>query len=201
MAATQSTMLELGTTAPDFALPDVSTGLISRLSDLPKEHALLVVFLCAHCPYVIHVAPELARIARDYSDKPLSIIGITSNDVSQYPADAPEPTAQFAKEQGFTFPILFDETQSIAKAYTAACTPDFFLFNLSRTLVYRGQIDNSRPSRGKDRPGSGVLNGMHLRNAIDATLSQQTLTAEQYPSIGCNIKWKPGNEPAFFVKH
>src|SRR3954468_12394407 len=141
MAATPSTMLPLGTTAPDFSLEDVTSGRRVALGDFAGKDALLVIFLCAHCPFVHHVAPELARLGRDYHGKSLAIVGITSNDVQGYPQDAPEPTARFAAEQGFTFPLLFDESQQVAKAYTAACTPDFFLFGPDRQLVYRGQLD------------------------------------------------------------
>lgn len=198
MAATASTMLDLGTPAPNFSLPDVTSGRTISLGDFQDKQALLVVFLCAHCPYVIHVAPELARIARDYADKSVGIVAITANDVEQYPQDAPEPTAKVAREHGWEFPVLFDESQAVAKAYTAACTPDFFLFGPDRRLVYRGQIDDSRPSRGPDRPGRGELNGADLRAALDAVLAGKPVAPEQKPSIGCNIKWKPGNEPRYF---
>ena len=191
-------MLALGTAAPPFALPEVVTNRIVDLADLSNQKALLVIFLCAHCPYVQHVAPELARISRDYADRPLAIVGITSNDVVQYPQDAPEPTLKWAKEEGLNFPILFDESQSVAKAFTAACTPDFFLFGPDRKLVYRGQIDDSRPMRGPDRPGRGELNGREIRAAIDAVLEGKLVSEQQMPSIGCNIKWKPGNEPEYF---
>jgi peroxiredoxin len=191
-------MLALGTSAPDFSLPDVATGKTVSLADFAHLDALLVVFLCAHCPYVHHVAPELARVAKDYADKSVAIVGITANDVAQYPDDAPEPTAKWAKGAGFTFPILFDESQAVAKAYTAACTPDLFVFGPARTLVYRGQVDESRPSRGADRPGRGELNGKDLRAALDAVLAGTPVDERQMPSIGCNIKWKPGNEPAYF---
>jgi len=195
MAATESTMLSLGTRAPQFSLPDVQTGTPRSLDDFAEARAFLVVFLCAHCPYVLHVAPALAAIARDYVDKSLAIVGITSNDTEQYPQDAPAPTARFAVEQGFSFPILFDETQSVAHAYSAACTPDFFLFDGGRQLVYRGQIDGSRPMRGADRPGHGQTNGEDLRAAIDAVLAGLPVSEMQRASIGCNIKWKVGNEP------
>ncbi len=147
-------MLALGTSAPDFSLPSVVDGTVVSLGDFAGEKALLVIFLCAHCPYVVHVQPELARIARDYSDLGLALVGITANDVADYPQDAPEPTARWAQAGGLTFPILYDESQAVAKAYTAACTPDFFLFGSDRKLVYRGQMDSSRPSRA-DRPGTG----------------------------------------------
>jgi peroxiredoxin len=184
-------MLPLGTTAPEFTLPDVASGKLVKLTDFAGKDALLVIFLCAHCPYVVHVRSELARLARDYAGKSLAIVGITSNDIASYPQDAPEPTVAMAKAAGWTFPILFDETQEVAKAYSAACTPDFFLFDAARRLAYRGQLDDSRPSRGQ-------LTGADLRAAIDATLAGQPVSANQKPSIGCNIKWKPGNEPAYF---
>lgn len=197
MAATESSMLALGTPAPAFNLPDVSTGQHRTLSELAEGKSLLVVFLCAHCPYVVHVAPELARLAKDYAGRPVSIVGITSNDIVTYPQDAPEPTARFAREAGFPFPILFDEDQSVARAYSAACTPDFFLFDATHRLFYRGQMDASRPGRGPDRPGQGTLNGADLRAALDAVLEGTPAPENQRPSIGCNIKWKPGNEPVF----
>jgi peroxiredoxin len=198
MAATSSTMLALGTAAPHFTLPDVADGKTVAIDDFHDCEALLVIFLCAHCPYVHHVAPELARLARDYMGKRVAIVGITANDIASYPQDAPVPTAQWAKNAGLSFPILFDESQAVAKAFTAACTPDFFLFGKDRRLVYRGQLDDSRPSRGADRPGRGELNGRDLRAALDATLNGQPVGEKQMPSIGCNIKWKPGNEPAYF---
>jgi peroxiredoxin len=192
MAATESTMLALGTPAPAFALPNVASGAVTSLESAAEGLPFLVVFLCAHCPYVLHVAPELARIARDYSDKPLKIFGITSNDIAEYPQDAPAPTADFARAHGLEFPILFDETQEVARNYTASCTPDFFLFGADHTLFYRGQIDGSRPMRSAERPGSGVLNGAELRQAIDAVLAGLPAPEVQRPSIGCSIKWKSG---------
>lgn len=196
--AVSSTMLALGTSAPDFSLPDVAgTGTV-KLADFSDQKALLVMFLCAHCPYVVHVQPELARIARDYADKSVGLVAITANDVAQYPQDSPAATAASAKAAGFTFPFLYDETQAVAKAYSAACTPDFFLFDSARRLVYRGQLDSSRPGRGPDRPGAGALNGSDLRAALDAVLADQPVNPDQKPSIGCNVKWKPGNEPAYF---
>ena len=196
--AVSSTMLELGTAAPDFSLPDVATGKTVQLADFADKKALLVMFVCAHCPYVVHVQPELTRLARDYEDKNVGFVAITANDVAQYPQDAPEASAAMARAAGWTFPFLYDESQSVAKAYTAACTPDFFLFDAARKLVYRGQLDSSRPGRGPDRPGGGVLNGADLRAALDAVLVDQPVNPQQMPSIGCNIKWKPGNEPAYF---
>jgi peroxiredoxin len=190
--AVSSTMLALGTPAPDFSLPDVTAGRSVSLRDFAENQALLVIFLCAHCPYVVHVQPELARLAKDYGSRGVAIVGITSNDPIQYPQDAPEPTAAAMRAAGLTFPVLFDETQSVAKAYTAACTPDFFLFGPDRSLVYRGQLDDSRPGRG-------VLDGKHLRRALEAVIEGQPVDPEQFASIGCNIKWKPGNEPAYFT--
>jgi len=199
MAATPSTMIELGTALPTFLLPNVANREMVSVKDFDGKRALLVIFLCAHCPYVLHVAPEMAQIARDYADKSVGIIGITSNDVSQYPQDAPAPTAEWAEKEGLSFPILYDEAQDVARVFSAACTPDFFLFGPDRKLVYRGQIDDSRPSRGADRPGRGQLNGRDIRAAIDAVLSGQPVSAEQMPSIGCNIKWKPGREPVHYA--
>ena len=198
MSATHSTMLPLGTPAPAFTLPDVATGRMVSLPDFSGKDALLVVFFCAHCPYVTHVVPALAGIARDYAGKSVAIVGITSNDVAQYAEDAAAPTAAWARAGGLEFPILFDETQVVAKTYTAACTPDFFLFGPDRTLAYRGQIDSSRPNRGGDRPGKGTPDGTDLRAAIEAVLARRPVNPQQLPSIGCNIKWKPGNEPAYF---
>ena len=189
MATTASSMLPLGTPAPDFSLPDVASGHPLQLVDFPQQ-ALLVIFLCAHCPYVVHVRPELARLAQDYAGKSVGIVGITANDVTQYPQDAPEPTAAWARDGGLAFPILYDETQEVARAYTAACTPDFFLFGPDRQLVYRGQLDGSRPTRSVDRPGKGELNGGDLRAAIEAVLAGQPVNPEQVPSIGCGIKWR-----------
>ena len=184
-------MLALGTPAPDFALPDVATGRTLSLADLSDKDALLVIFLCAHCPFVVHVKDELARLGRDYATRNLGIVGITANDIESYPQDAPAPTATFARQAGITFPILYDESQSVAKAYTAACTPDLFLFDRNRRLVYRGQLDASRPGRG-------TADGGDLRAAVDALLAGKPVNPDQRPSIGCNIKWKPGNEPKYF---
>ena len=184
-------MLALGTPAPDFLLPDVSTGKVVALSAFAGKDALLVVFLCAHCPYVVHLAPALAQLGRDYAERSLAIVGITANDIANYPQDAPAPTAAFARAQGFNFPILFDESQSVAKAYTAACTPDFFLFDRGRQLAYRGQFDRTRPR-------AGTPDGADLRAAIDAILAGKIVSDDQRPSIGCNIKWKPGHEPQIF---
>lgn len=191
MALTASTMLALGTPAPDFLLPDVVSGESISLATFTGQSALLVMFICQHCPFVKHVKEELARIGKDYQDTPLGIVAISANDVANYPDDAPDKLKQMAIDLGFTFPLCYDESQEIARAYTAACTPDFFLFDGDRRLVYRGQLDDSRPSNGKP------VTGEDLRRAIDAVLAGQPLAAEQKPSIGCNIKWKPGNAPQY----
>lgn len=191
-------MLELGTSAPDFSLPDIASDKTVKLADFAERKALLIMFVCAHCPYVVHVQPELARLARDYANKSVGFVAITANDVTQYPQDAPQMCAAMARAAGWTFPFLYDESQAVAKAYTAACTPDFFLFDSDRRLVYRGQLDSSRPGRGPDRPGGGVLNGADIRAALDAVLRDRPVNPRQMPSIGCNIKWKPGNQPAYF---
>ncbi len=187
MALTASSMLELGTPAPDFALMDVISGRTISLSTFADQSALLVMFICRHCPFVKHVQTELAALGKDYQSKGLGIVAISANDVVNYPEDAPEKLKDMANTLGFTFPFCYDETQKAAKAYTAACTPDFFLFNRDRHLVYRGQLDDSRPSNGLP------VTGADLRAAIDAVLSGQPIASDQKPSIGCNIKWKPGS--------
>ncbi len=194
MALTESTMLELGHRLPDFSLPDVVSGKTISPADFQDKKALLVMFICVHCPYVIHVREELARLGRDYAGKPLGIIAISSNYVGTHPQDAPENLKKMAEELGFNFPYCYDESQEVAKAFTAACTPDFFLFDEDRKLVYRGQLDDSRP-------GNGIpVTGKDLRAAIDAVLAGKPVDLNQKPSMGCNIKWKPGNEPDYF-KH
>ena len=190
--AVSSTMLALGTSAPDFSLPNVATGKTVSLGDFAAQRALLVMFVCAHCPYVVHVQPEIARLAADYAGRNLGIVAITANDAAQYPQDAPAPSAAMARAAGWPFPLLYDESQAVAKAFTAACTPDFFLFDAARQLAYRGQLDSSRPGRGPDRPGAGILDGADLRAAIDTVLSDGLVSPNQKPSIGCSIKWKPG---------
>jgi peroxiredoxin len=186
-----STMLALGTQAPDFALPDVTTGRTVSRSDFDGRKALLVMFICRHCPYVRHVRAGLAQLGRDYGDRDIGIVAIGSNDPMAYPEDAPVGLAAEAREAGYTFPYLFDETQDVAKAYSAACTPDFFLFGADRRLAYRGQFDSSRP-------GNGVpVTGENLREAIDALLDDRTVPQDQRPSVGCTIKWRPGNEPSY----
>ena len=190
MAATSSTMTDLGRKAPSFSLPDVLTHNKVTLDQFSDKKALLVMFICKHCPYVIRVKPELIRLAREYANQSVGIVGISANDARFYPDDAPEKLAEMARELGF--PLLYDESQEVAKAYRAACTPDFFLFDENRRLVYRGQLDDSRP--GNNKP----LSGRDLRAAIDAVLSGKPVSQEQRASIGCNIKWKPGNEPDYF---
>jgi peroxiredoxin len=189
--AVPSTMLALGTKAPEFELPDVVTGLPVSIRDFDGKRALLVMFICRHCPYVRHVRGELARLGRDFAESDLAIVAISSNDPAEYPEDAPESLAEDARQAGYAFPYLFDETQEIARAYTAACTPDFFLFDADRALVYRGQLDDSRPSNGLP------VTGEDLRAAIDAVLSGGPVAQEQRASIGCGIKWRAGNEPAY----
>jgi peroxiredoxin len=188
MAAT-STMLPLGTTAPDFAIADVVSGRTVTLQDFDDQDALLVMFICRHCPYVTHVRPAIAGLAREHVGSGLGIVAISANDPDAYPEDAPGGLATEAVEAGYTFPYLFDETQEVAKAYTAACTPDFFLFDRERRLAYRGQFDSSRPRN--DVP----VTGEDLRAAIDAVLEGREVSGDQRPSVGCGIKWRPGNEP------
>lgn len=192
MVDTASTMLSLGTQAEDFHLPDVSTGDIVSLDNFSDKKALLVMFICQHCPYVRHVKNEIARLGEDYASTELGMVAISANDVEQYPDDAPEKLRDMAHELGSTFPLCYDETQEVARAYTAACTPDFFLFDQDRKLVYRGQLDDSRPFNGKP------VTGEDLRSAIDAVLAGKEVSSDQKPSMGCNIKWKPGNEPDYF---
>ena len=189
--AMESVMLPLGTTAPSFILPDVTTGKMYSLDSFHGKDALLVMFICRHCPYVKHVEQEIAKIGKDYQDKKLGIIAISSNDPTTYPDDAPDQLKEMAKRLGFRFPFCFDEQQEIAKAYKAACTPDFYLFDAQRRLVYRGQLDDSRP--GNNNP----VTGRDLRAAIDAVLAGKPVDDKQKPSIGCSIKWKPGNAPSY----
>ena len=184
MARTESTMLELGTEAPDFALTDVVTGKTVRRDDLRGKKGLLVMFICTHCPFVKHVESELAALGVDYDGKPVSIVAISSNDAEAYPDDSPDGLKKQAQTMGFRFPYLYDETQDVARAYNAACTPDLFLFDGDMRLVYRGQFDASRP-------GNGIpVTGEDLRSAIDALIAGKSISADQKPSIGCNIKWK-----------
>lgn len=181
-------MTPLGTEAPEFSLPDTEGNTVS-LSDFSDAPALLVMFLCNHCPFVKHVQHDLARLVSEYQTRDLGAVGISSNDVTQYPDDSPEEMAKEKARVGYTFPYLYDESQEVARAYGAACTPDFFLFDRERKLVYRGQMDDSRPSNGKP------VTGADLSRALDAVLSGEQPDSDQVPSIGCSIKWKPGNEP------
>ncbi len=190
MARTPSTMLELGTPAPDFSLPSPISGDTVSLSDY-RGKPLLVVFACNHCPYVLHILDAFADFAREYGSKGLNIVMINANDVANYPDDSPEKMVDLAREHGFDFPYLYDESQQVAQAYQAACTPDFFLFDADHRLYYRGQFDASRPRN--DEP----VTGADLRAAADALLAGQPAPAEQIPSLGCNIKWKAGNEPSY----
>ncbi|AFZ49263.1 thioredoxin family protein [Dactylococcopsis salina] len=192
MVKTASTMLDLGTKAPNFQLPDTVSGETISLETFADKKGLLVMFICQHCPFVKHIKSELARIGKDYVEKGLGVVAISSNSVETHPDDAPENLKAMAEEEGFNFPFCYDETQEVAKAYTAACTPDFFLFDRDRSLVYRGQLDDSSP--GNDEP----VNGKDLRAAIENVLADQPVNPEQQPSIGCNIKWAPGNEPPYF---
>ncbi len=197
MATTPSTMLALGTAAPDFALPDTQ-GRTVRLDDF-LEKPLLVMFICNHCPYVRHVATELKRLGDDYADR-VGIVAIMSNDIVNYPEDDPAKMAEEKAARGYGFPYLFDKDQGVAKAYTAACTPDFFLFDADHKLVYRGQLDDTRPHRissGNYDDRDGRANGKDLRAALDAVLAGEAVSGEQRPSIGCNIKWYEGNEPGY----
>ncbi len=191
MVRTPSAMLPLGTPAPDFRLINVDGREVS-LSDFKDAPALLVIFMCNHCPFVIHVADELAKLTREYMGRGVATVGINSNDASQYPADSPERMVAEAEERGYPFPYLYDETQEVAHAYHAACTPDFFLFDRNKRLFYRGQLDASRPQSGIP------VTGRDLRLALDAVLAGEDPPQEQLPSLGCNIKWKLGNEPEHF---
>ena len=203
MVKTASTMLPLGTLAPDFSLPrpfggaascptDGRQGNTVSLSDLADAPALLVIFMCNHCPFVIHVADGLAELVREYQERGVAVVGINSNDVENYPDDAPAKMAREVQRRGYTFPYLYDQTQEVAKAYRAACTPDFYVFDTDRRLVYRGQMDSSRPQNGIE------VTGEDLRAALDAVLDGRPVSEEQRASIGCNIKWKAGNEPDYF---
>ena len=191
MALTPSTMLPLGNGAPDFVLTDTEGKTVS-LEDFKGAPALLVAFICNHCPYVKHVRHELARLGKEYQGKGVAVVGINSNDVTTHPDDSPKMMVGEKAEVGYTFPYLYDESQAVAKAYQAACTPDFYVFDGEGTLVYRGQMDGSRP--GNDVPNDG----RDLRKALDAVLAGTPVDASQKPSLGCNIKWKRGNEPAYY---
>lgn len=191
MVRTNSTMSPLGAAAPDFSLPNVDGRTVS-LADFAGAPALLVIFLCNHCPYVKHVADALAQLAAEYQARGVAVVGISSNDVSSHPADSPEQMVHEAELRGYTFPYLYDESQSVAKAYRAACTPDFFVFDSQQKLVYRGQMDSSRPNSGVP------VTGEDLRAALDAVLAGKPVAEDQKASLGCNIKWRAGNEPDYF---
>ncbi len=192
MVRTLSTMLPLGTKAPNFSLEDVVSGNKISLDTFAEKKALLVMFICVHCPFVKHLQDALAEVGKEYVDKGLGIVAISANDIINYPDDAPEKMRIMAETLGFNFPFCYDESQEVAKAYTAACTPDFFLFDKDNILVYRGQFDDSRP--GNDIP----ITGVDLKAAIESVLIKRTIDTQQKPSIGCNIKWKAGNEPPYF---
>jgi len=192
MVLTPSTMLPLGTAAPDFALRDVTTGKTMKLADFREKKALVVMFICNHCPYVKHVEDGLTAFARDYATRDVAIVAISSNDAETHPDDAPEKLAATVKSRGWKFAYLYDQAQSVAKSYTAACTPDFFVFDAARKLAYRGQFDASRPNSGIP------VTGADLRAALDALLAGKSVAPQQKPSLGCNIKWRAGNEPAYF---
>jgi thiol-disulfide isomerase/thioredoxin len=191
MALAYSTMLELGAQAPAFSLPEPASGRTVSLDDVAEAPALLVAFICNHCPYVIHIREGFAAFAKEYSAKGLAVIAINANDAALYPDDSPERMAEAVRRFGYHFPYLHDASQAVAKAYRAACTPDFFLFDGGRRLVYRGQFDGARPGNGE------TVTGTDLRAAADATLAGQPVTGEQKPSMGCNIKWRSGNEPDY----
>lgn len=188
--AVESTMLALGTHAPDFDLPDTVSGGRVRLADFDHMKALAVIFLCNHCPYVKHLQQGLVDFGNDYAGRDIAVVAIGSNDADNYPDDGPEQLGAESRRLGYAFPVLYDETQEVARAYTAACTPDFFLFGPDRGLVYRGRFDESRPDSGVP------VTGTDLRAAVDTVLADKTVATPQYPSMGCSIKWKPGNEPA-----
>lgn len=195
MASVSSTMLDLGVQAPDFQLPNTNPAAgddTVSLQDYAGAKALLVVFMCNHCPYVVHIRDALVELVKEYQAKGLAMVGISANDVTTHPKDGPEQMRAAAVEHGFTFPYLYDEDQAVAKAYRAACTPDFFLFDHDQKLVYRGQFDAARP--GNKEP----VTGADLRAALDAVLAGHAISSEQRPSMGCNIKWRAGNEPEYY---
>lgn len=192
MVMVESTMLELGTKAPAFTLMDVTSGDTINLETFSDSKALLVMFICVHCPFVKHVEQELAKIGHNYIEQGLGIVAISANSIETHPQDAPEYMKTQVETQGFNFPYCYDATQAVAKVYTAACTPDFFLFDSTLKLAYRGQLDDSRPSNGKP------VTGKDLRAAIDTVLTGQPLSSKQLPSVGCNIKWLPGKAPVYF---
>jgi peroxiredoxin len=193
MAATPSTMLELGTEAPGFSLQEVRTGKLISPQSFSDQKALLIMFICAHCPYVKHIEDEIARIGRGYVSRSIGIIAISSNDAENHPDDGPEGLKAMAERLAFNFPLCYDETQAVAKSYRAACTPEFYLFDQNQKLYYRGQLDDSRPKN------TLPVTGSDLRGALEAILAGQTAPEDQKPGIGCNIKWKKGNEPDYFI--
>lgn len=192
MVLTPSTMMTLGTKAPDIELVNVVNGQKESILAAKKAKGLVVMFICRHCPYVKHIEKEIAQFGRDYADKEIGVVAVSSNDAANYPDDAPEQLSQMARELSFSFPYLYDESQAAAKAYRAACTPDFFIFDGTLKLVYRGQFDDSRPKNGLP------VTGKDLRAATDALLAGNVISGEQKPSLGCNIKWRPGFEPEYF---
>jgi peroxiredoxin len=192
MVQTPSTMMPIGTRAPDFKLREPATGKTWALADF-RSPTLVVMFICNHCPFVIHVRAEITRLTSEYGAKGVDFVAINANNLESHPQDGPEHMAALARELGWKFPFLFDETQQTAKAYHAACTPDFFVFDRERALFYRGQLDDSRPSNGKP------VTGADLRGALEAASAGRRPPVDQMPSIGCNIKWKPGNEPEYFT--
>ena len=192
MVRTASTMLELGVDAPDFSLTNAIDGKTVSLADFSDSPALVVMFICNHCPFVIHLADHIAQFGSEYQEKGAAIVAISANDIEKYPQDGPDKMAEEATERGYTFPYLYDADQSVAQAYRAACTPDFYVFDKDHKLVYRGQFDDSRPKT--DIP----ITGQDLRNAVDLVLAGKEVPADQRPSIGCNIKWIEGKEPEYF---
>lgn len=191
MSLTPSLMLALGTMAPAFSLPEVTSTNTVTLDTFKDKKVMVVMFICRHCPFVVHVKEELAKLGRDYAGKSVGIVAISANDARNYPDDAPVQLAEMARQLKFTFPFCYDESQAVAKAYSATCTPDFFVFDRARKLVYRGQLDDSRPN------SKMPVTGKDLRAAIDAGLADKPVNPDQKPSMGCNIKWKPGNKPAY----
>ncbi len=192
MVLVNSTMRPLGSLAPDFSLPSVTDGKTYSLSSFDDKKALLIIFACRHCPYVVHVKDELAKLGVDYANQDIAIVAISSNDAANYKDDSPERLKEFAQELALNYPLLYDESQAVAKDYTAACTPDFFLYDEKRKLSYRGQLDGARPGN------SVPVTGEDLRQAIDCVLQGKPVCADQKPSAGCNIKWKPGSAPEYF---
>lgn len=198
MALTQSTMMALGSKAPDFSLP-ATDGSVVSLADFSQAKALVVLFICNHCPYVIHIAPTLAKLAKEYQEKGVAFVAINSNDADAYPADSFANMKLEKEKRNYTFPYLFDEAQEVAQRYGSACTPDIYVFDGEQSLVYRGEFDGTRPNRissGNYDSSVNPANGASLRKALDLLLTGEKIPEDQYPSMGCNIKWKPGNEPA-----